>query len=74
MNPDALLAADPVVVAPAAFPDLGPETLPMPAGPSGVPPAFRQLGEVLLEVTVELGSPWPTCSSSRWGAWWSWIG
>ena len=48
--------ASPVVVAPAAFPDLGPETLPE-GGPADGPgaPAFHQLGEVELELTVELG-------------------
>ena len=48
-----------VVVAPAAFPDLGPELLdpagPVPGGDGYVSPAFARLGEVELEVTVELG-------------------
>lgn len=45
-------ADDAVAVAPARFPDLGPETL---TGGDGLPPNFELMAEVQLELTVELG-------------------
>jgi flagellar motor switch protein FliN len=44
----------PVIVAPAAFPELGPET-PFGRHAGDGAPAFSPLNEVELEVTVELG-------------------